>query len=244
MKRVIVALMAAALLMAGTACSPAGETEPSSQEVSSSSSSSASPVPQEEGHGVAEHGAAARYYEYLKDHSEVCLLLSPEGQPFTDEQLSAYALWVLAVADEEGDGFETGFSPEEMNAAAEKYTGRTIREFDNQMTYLDPQTGTVKPTGWGLTSIRWVLSELTEEPDGSRTGLFYYFVFSLDADLPAPDRMERQLLAGEFESYGVPYLARMHFREQWDEETGEFYLQILSLEELGDGETPYTVYGS
>lgn len=93
MKRVIVALMAAALLLAGTACSPAGETEPSSQEVSSSSSSSASPVPQEEGHGVAEHGAAARYYEYLKDHSEVCLLLSPEGQPFTDEQLSAYALW-------------------------------------------------------------------------------------------------------------------------------------------------------
>ena len=78
MKRVIVALMAAALLMAGTACSPAGETELSSQEASSSSLPAAPSVPEEEGHGVEEHGAAARYYEYLEERSEVCLRYARE----------------------------------------------------------------------------------------------------------------------------------------------------------------------
>lgn len=229
---VLAALLLLTLLLG--ACS-APQTPASSQDGGLSSQEEASGQPLEE------YGAAERYYDYLLG-TNVNLLLCEEGESFTDTQVAAYVLTVLVEQSGDFDRYETGFSPEEMNAAAEKYCGTTVSDFNTPMTRLDEETGMVCSTGWGGTGTWWVLRDLREDEDGLRTAEFYYFIFSPDSDLPDAQRMKKQLLAGEFESYGLPYLARMTFREKT--ENGETYLQILSLERLEDPQPPYTVYGA
>ena len=218
------------------ACSSGRSPEASAPDSQPSSSQEASAG------ALEEFGAAERYYDYFYE-SNVNLLLCEEGEAFTDTQVAAYVLTVLVEESGDFGRYETGFTPQEMNEAAEKYCGCTIADFNTPMTRLDEETGMVCATGWGGTATWWVLHDLREGEDGLRTGEFYYFTFSPDSDLPDPQRMKKQLLAGEFTSYGVPYLARMTFREKTDPQTGETYLQILSLERLGDGQPPYTVYG-
>lgn len=183
---------------------------------------------------------AEKYYDYFMANVHVSMLLGDkqENTGFSDSEMAAYVLCQLIVENAGNYEQDVGFPKEEFDAVTRKYFGTTVQKYENQKSTVIPGTGNITATGWGGSLVALVLKELEIGSDGTRTGIFYQFSFSMDG---LPPSAKADLLQGFFEDYGQPYLVQIVFTEQTDS-NGELYLRYIDLQSLGEAAPPYTLY--
>lgn len=167
---------------------------------------------------------ASKYYDLFQaDPGLITLLglLEDAGSGFTDDQLSAYAITMLAV--EGRYDYETGVTQDEMNAVTQKYFGQSIQNFENSMTTI-LDNGKVTATGWSFDSSAFlVLDGEPENHDGVITACFKCYQLSdsvwLDQEIEQYklDHIKDYLLAGDDEDFPEPQLVKIVFEECFDE---------------------------
>lgn len=214
-----------------TSCGPAADAHPRSK-------SSGTAVSSEED----KLAVTKKYYDYLCQNALTSSIINENtDQPFTDEQMVSYAMGDLM--HRKAYDHQTGNSKAEYFRIIEKYFGKKITKLpDKYFKYLD-NGNVVFSTETGFMSDYWVLRELTEHEDGSKTGLFY----RIENPETGTDEqtIKKDLLAGKFaEYYSAPIpLVEITFEEKTDE-NGMLYFKFISTAEKGIAKEPYLVYGT
>jgi hypothetical protein len=198
------------------------------------------PVSSEEETPIPYNTVAEKYYDYFRENNYVSMLLnnSSSGEGFSDKDMVVYALCELIKLSDFGYDQAVGFPKEEIDGVIQKYFGTVVSQYESSMTTVIPETGNITSTGWGGTSMAFVLKELTTEPDGILTGIFYEFNFGMDGYQPTT---KEDLLRYQFEEYGQPFLIKIVFEEKTDE-NGKMYLRYHEITSEGKANPPYDVY--
>lgn len=186
------------------------------------------------------NAAAEKYYDYFMKNPHVGLLLDNEtgGNGFSDAEMSAFALMELIMQSNGGYDSAVGFPRADIDAVTQKYFGTTIGNYDNQKATIIPETGNITATGWGSGMAAFVLRDLGRGADGAFSGEFYTIGFGMEG---VPSTAKADLLRGDFEGYGQPYLVTIIFEEKTDD-SGELYLRYRLAKAGGKAAAPYDVY--
>ena len=178
-----------------------------------------------------EYSDAEKYYDYFYENNQIVTLLENEnGEYFSDDDMAAFAVLSLKNLD-----IENGNQKEEFDEITEKYFGKRITNFNNSKTYIVPETGLIKPTGWSFDSTVYMsLINLTENLDGTKTADFYAINVS-DGFWEYPpqktkDEVKEEILNNKFDDYGTR-IVRIKFEEKTDEDNN-MYIKYLYLEDI------------
>ena len=214
------------------------KSEPGTQEATLLQKESQAAVPTENPFGY--NKTTEKYYDYFSANNYVSMLLSNEtkGEGFSDAEMAAYALSELILQNNDTYEQAVGFPKEDIDAVTEKYFGAVIQTYKNKTSTVIPGTGNITATGWGGSSVVFILKELATNSDGISTGVFYQFNFGMEGLRPTT---KDDLLQGKFEDYGQPFLVTIVFEEKADE-SGELYLRYYKLKSEGEAKLPYEIY--
>jgi hypothetical protein len=207
---------------------------------SESEADSEEPLSSEEETPIPYNAEVEKYYDYFRENNYVGWLLgdTSSGEGFSDANMVVYALCELILLSDGSYEQEIGFPKEEIDAVIQKYFGTTVRGYESKMIAVIPETGNITSTGWGGSSLAFVLKELETEPDGISTGIFYLFSFDMDGYQPTT---KEDLLCYQFEDYGQPSLVKIVFEEKADE-NGKLYLRYHEITAEGKASPPYEPY--
>jgi len=175
-----------------------------------------------------EYSEAEKYYDYFYENNQIVTLLDNEN--FSDDDMAAFAVLSLKNPD-----YENGNKKEEYDEITEKYFGKRINNFNNSKTYIVPETGLIKPTGWSFDSTVFMsLINLTENSDGTKTADFNAINVSdgfwTDSPQKTMAEVKEKILTNKFDEYG-PRKVRIKFEEKKDE-NNNMYIKYLSLEDI------------
>jgi hypothetical protein len=168
--------------------------------------------------------------------------------PFSDDDLSAYA--ITRLASEDSYDWETGCAPEKLDAITQTYMGVTVQDYENDMTtVLD--SGKVTATGWDYNGgVYMVLDGQPTEEDGVITATFRQYRVCedtwLEGWLPQEtlDHMRAYLLTGQDDGFVQEQLVKVVFEVKYDEKSQSSYLFYHSIQTLAEDQAAMANYTS
>jgi len=177
-----------------------------------------------------EYSEAEKYFDYFYENNQIVTLL--DNEDFSDDDMAAFAVLSLKNPD-----YENGNKKGEYDEITEKYFGKKIKNFNNSKTYIVPETGLIKPTGWSFDSTVFMsLINLTENSDGTKTADFNAINVSdgfwTDSPQKTMAEVKEEILNNNFDDYG-PRKVRIKFEEKKDE-NNNMYIKYLSLEDINE----------
>jgi len=177
-----------------------------------------------------EYSEAEKYFDYFYENNQIVTLL--DNEDFSDDDMAAFAVLSLKNPD-----YENGNKKGEYDEITEKYFGKKIKNFNNSKTYIVPETGLIKPTGWSFDSTVFMsLINLTENSDGTKTADFNAINVSdgfwTDSPQKTMAEVKEKILNNNFDDYG-PRKVRIKFEEKKDE-NNNMYIKYLSLEDINE----------
>ncbi len=175
------------------------------------------------------------YFDYFWEMYGVQHLVTNKDGKYNDEDVIAFAFIYLSRGL--GDSINEGVTKKRLNEVAEKYLGHTIKDFDTDISTVNPADDKVHFTQSGTYYFGdlFVLQTLVVKKDGTHQASFHrcdlpqYFWENTDIDDPFGE-----ILSGNYMVFGNDIIvtpARVVFDVLVDKETDKQYLKVSVIKE-------------